>query len=601
MSRRAPLTIWFYVAFEMWRLVLLTAAVLLCVTAFGITVKYLADGKLSPADCLKVMFLFMPPMLHYVLPFAACFGATLAYHRLAADNEALACHAGGIGHRSLLMPAIASGLVLSMALVGLSNYVIPRFLHKAAEVVTEDVTRMIVASIERGEAVRFGDRWLYADAVSELGPDPKVGAYQRLWLGGVLVVSIDKNGEVREQGSARVAYVWLQRTTGRDAAAATAAGGGAAHGLGDDPLTDSAPVTRILFQPEDYVGVGRGLRGSGGNLAQAFYVSNALIDDPKFMTWPELRRLGEKPELVNGVDRRRRELAVALAQRETIESLRAGMRAEGRVLLADALGQKFVLHAADVRPPNRRERRQNDAERERTDWLFVVPPPGEGHVVMEALAPDGRVQRRQSANTAWLRFERGGTPASGAAIAIQFNEVSAEDLSADGDPDPPGTADDVPPAGAVLQWRASQLVQVNGPAAESAEETSFNLIRAAESRLQNRPEDAAVVGPPLDQLKRRISNLEREVLSKIHERLAMAAACLVMVALGAVMAMRLRDSLPLTIYLWAFFPALAAVITVSAGQQLTHQQGPIGLLLMWGGVGALGGYTLIELGKLSRH
>lgn len=613
MHRRAPLTIWLYVAFEMWRLVLLTAAVLLCVTAFGVTIKYLADGKLSPADCLKVMFLFMPPMLHYVLPFAACFGATLAYHRLAADNEALACHAGGIGHRSLLLPAAASGLVMAVALVGLSNYVIPRFLHKAATVVTEDVTRLIVASIERGEAVRFGDKWLYADAVSELGPDPRVGAYQRLWLGGVMVVSLDRNGDVREQGSARVAYVWLQRTTGRDAAASGAAG------LGDNPSSDNAPVTRILFQPEDYIGVGRGLRGSGGEMVQSFYVSNALIDDPKFMTWPELRRLRTEPEIIGGVDRRRRELALALAQRETFEALRRSLRAEGRATLADGLGQRFIVHASDVRPPNRRERRQNEGAA-RSDWLYVVPVQGEGRVVMDALGPDGRVQRRHAANTAWLRFQRPGSPGGGrgggggagaggggVTMALQFNEVSAEAMPAEGDPAPPDQADhadgdDAPlPAGTVLEWRASQLTLVNGPDAAFVDESAANLIRAAEAQVQNRPEDGAALGPPLEDLKRRIAALQREVTSKIHERLAMAASCLVMVLLGAVMALRLRDSLPLTIYLWAFFPALAAVVTVSAGQQLTHQQGAVGLLLLWGGVAALGAYTLVELRRLARH
>lgn len=609
MHRRAPLTIWLYVAFEMWRLVLLTAAVLLCVTAFGVTIKYLADGKLSPADCLKVMFLFMPPMLHYVLPFAACFGATLAYHRLAADNEALACHAGGIGHRSLLLPAAASGLLMAAALIGLSNYVIPRFLHKATEVVTEDVTRLIVASIERGEAVRFGDKWLYADAVSELGPDPRVGAYQRLWLGGVMVVSLDRAGEVREQGSARVAYVWLQRTTGRDAAASGAAG------LGDSPSSDNAPVTRILFQPEDYIGVRRGLRGYDRGLVQSFYVSNALIDDPKFMTWPELQRLRTSPELIGGVDRRRRELALAIAQRETAEALRRSLRADGRAVLTDALGQQFVLHASDVRPPNRRERRQNDAAA-RNDWLYLEPVPGQARVLMDALGPDGRVQRRHMANTAWLRFHRSSAVgfgesavAPGIAMGIQFNEVSAEAMPADGDPAPPASPggpdhddDDEPmPAGTVLEWRASQLTLANGPAAEFIDESSANLIRAAEAQLQNRPEDGAMIGAPLEDLKRRIAALQREVTSKIHERLAMAASCLVMVLLGAVMALRLRDSLPLTIYLWAFFPALATVVTVSAGQQLTHQQGAVGLLLLWGGVVALGGYTLVELRRLARH
>lgn len=192
-------------------------------------------------------------------------------------------------------------------------------------------------------------------------------------------------------------------------------------------------------------------------------------------------------------------------------------------------------------------------------------------------------------------------------MALQFNEVSAETMPAEGDPAPPDQADhadgdDAPlPAGTVLEWRASQLTLVNGPDAAFVDESAANLIRAAEAQVQNRPEDGAALGPPLEDLKRRIAALQREVTSKIHERLAMAVSCLVMVLLGAVMALRLHDSLPLTIYLWAFFPALAAVVTVSAGQQLTHQQGAVGLLLLWGGVAALGAYTLVELRRLARH
>ena len=65
--------------------------------------------------------------------------------------------------------------------------------------------------------------------------------------------------------------------------------------------------------------------------------------------------------------------------------------------------------------------------------------------------------------------------------------------------------------------------------------------------------------------------------------------------------MRLRHSLPLAVYMWSFFPALAAVLTVSAGQQMVHQNGPIGLLLLWGGVGALALFTLAEYARLTRH
>ncbi|MFN7022309.1 MAG: hypothetical protein ACK4WH_13405, partial [Phycisphaerales bacterium] len=98
-----------------------------------------------------------------------------------------------------------------------------------------------------------------------------------------------------------------------------------------------------------------------------------------------------------------------------------------------------------------------------------------------------------------------------------------------------------------------------------------------------------------------VDDLMREVLSKQQERLAMSAACLVMVLIGATMALRLRDSLPLAVYMWAFFPALATVICISAGQRMTHGSGLVGLPLLWAGVAALGVYGVFEFVKLVRH
>ena len=113
MLRRLPYTLWLYVLGDLWKLVALTTGVLVTVIAFAAAVKPLADGKLGPEDTLTFMLMAMVPMLQYALPFAACFGATLAYHRLATDNELTAVHAGGVSHRAMLVPAVLSGLVLA--------------------------------------------------------------------------------------------------------------------------------------------------------------------------------------------------------------------------------------------------------------------------------------------------------------------------------------------------------------------------------------------------------------------------------------------------------------------------------------------------------
>ena len=102
------------------------------------------------------------------------------------------------------------------------------------------------------------------------------------------------------------------------------------------------------------------------------------------------------------------------------------------------------------------------------------------------------------------------------------------------------------------------------------------------------------------QLEREIGFLKREVLSKQHERLAMSAQCLVMVVLGAVMALKLSHATPLVVYLWSFFPAILSVMMLESGQQLTHDQGLIGLPLLWGAIAGLGVLAFVAYRGLNR-
>src|SRR5689334_14507743 len=99
MARGMPVSLWRYVLSELWRLILLSTIVLVAVISFVAAIKPLADGKLAPLETLKFMGLAIIPMLQWALPFAAGFGATLAYHRLSHDNELTAAYAGGVSHR----------------------------------------------------------------------------------------------------------------------------------------------------------------------------------------------------------------------------------------------------------------------------------------------------------------------------------------------------------------------------------------------------------------------------------------------------------------------------------------------------------------------
>ncbi|MFN9975760.1 MAG: hypothetical protein ACK58T_38285, partial [Phycisphaerae bacterium] len=113
--------------------------------------------------------------------------------------------------------------------------------------------------------------------------------------------------------------------------------------------------------------------------------------------------------------------------------------------------------------------------------------------------------------------------------------------------------------------------------------------------------DSSTIRVITSELRRELADLDREILGKQNDRVALSVSCLVMLLTGAVTALRFSKSLPLTVYLWSFFPALLCVITIAGGQQLTHAHGWPGLGLLWGGVLLLAGYTFWMYVTVRRH
>jgi hypothetical protein len=156
---------------DLWRLMVLAAFVMVMVIAFAATVKPLAEGTLDPANALRFMLYAMPPMLAYALPFAAGFGATLVYHRMATDNEALAAHAGGVSHRAFMAPAFFTAAVLTVGGLFMHDQIIPEFLHRMQRMITVDLSRLVASEVARGNAIKQKNLLIFADQGKSFGPD----------------------------------------------------------------------------------------------------------------------------------------------------------------------------------------------------------------------------------------------------------------------------------------------------------------------------------------------------------------------------------------------------------------------------------------------
>lgn len=599
MFRRSPLTVWRFTLVELWRLMLLTAAILVVVLAFAAAVRFLADGRLGPLDTLRLMGLAVPPMLQYALPFAAGFGATLAYHRMHSDNELMACYAGGVGHRSMLAPALMSGVVLAGIVLGLSNYVIPRFLREMEALVTRDAARFIFDAIDRKEAVVMDDVLVYADLVRPV-PDTSGGRYQQLYLRGVFVVQLDRDKNVIFEGSARDARVWLWPTTGAELPAESGAGWFAptpgdvnSPARSQSSVGASGAVTAVLMQPRGMVGHKHGEMTAEQDTARMVRaIPNAFQDDPKFLTFSELAALRSVPERMGAVESRRKVLAARLGERATTDRLRSALRSRGMAVFADEQGERFVLRGADI------------ALGANAVWGII---PAEGQSVMVDRASEGGRTVRQAAKVATFRTfvtpEAASKPVSIHLMLAQVSSVAipAGNGKAGGIGAGPPSPGDRGAEASKRNQSFSDLFLLDDPVEPLTQAPSADLLGAADARIGATPGGDSYLQTAAEELRYRIADLMREVTSKEQERLADAAACLVMVLTGAVLAMRLKGALPLTVYMWSFFPALGAVISISAGQHVVHKHGMVGLPVLWGGVGALAVLTLGQLRKVSRH
>ncbi len=553
-----PWTIWRFAIVELWRLIALTTAVVVIVIAFALTVKFFAEGKLSPLDAILFMRLTAIPMLQYALPFAAGFAATLTYHRMAQDNERIAAHGSGIGHAALLAPAAVTGLVLAVVLGVLVQFTIPRYLRDMQDIVSESVSKMIVTSVRNREAMVHERFMVFADDVRT---QPSEGGAERLVLFGVLVAELDSDGRVSGEASARRAWVTLSSRSREET--------GTRHGQ-----------TRVSVLLEDVVARGSLHRGEFTRQTFEWTAPGPFDDDPKFLNWHELRASRADPaKYYNMIDMRRQQLAYHIGEREITGAVRGALRSEHRATLTGEDGQTFIIRASGMNWTGQR-------------WE-LRPIAGQTRIAVERLpgsSPDAsRATIFHTATAGLVTDVNAGLGFSGS-LPLHLTLENVAVTTAAGEP--AGTLES-------LEFRNLTFLARRDPMPELLALDTQALLNSAHERL-NAADDPFIRGP-LNELTSRLAKLDNEIVSKQHERWAASAACLVMVLAGAVTAFRLGQSMPLTVYLWSFFPALFALITISSGQHLTHRMGAIGLVFLWGGVGALGVYTFAAYILLRRH
>lgn len=540
-----PWLLYRYILLELLRVIGLTTAVLVTVIAFGALIKPLANETLlDAAQTFKYLMLVIVPMLQYALPFAAGFGTTLTFHRLTTDNEIVAMAASGLSYRRIIVPLVGLGLALSLFMVALTQWIAPQFWALIEQAVTQDFTRMFQASIEKGVPfdIPGGDLQIMADRLI-IEPQPEdSGADTRMRLYRVTAAELDKDRRMVTVVTANQAVVDIHRVDGRT-------------------FLKLAMLDAVAFKP----GSGELIMLPTVNPDRAFAVPRPLTESPKTMTRTQLKHLQVNPDDYVVVTRYRAELRESLRLATTRQLLNQKLLSEGQVRLTQGGGVGIVYSVqADELTPER----------------FI----SRGVRSLEVVQYEGE--------SAQLRFrprvirvtENIGGSFDDMTFDLRLEDTEVIDLRS---------------AGVSNQRASLDLVGlIVAEAPPDVEDTGWqDLVRRAEDFR----DESAGLGHRIDELKKSVAQLGREITARLTNRYALSVTSLLLTVLGGVLAMWLRGSLPLTIYLWAFVPSILDLILISAGEQMMRDGRVLAPLVMWSGNIVLVALLITAFVRVSRN
>src|SRR3954470_11264199 len=148
-------TLFWYIFKDLLRVFLLANGALAGILSFGGLLRPLTEQGLEAWQVGLLLTYFTPAMTAYSLPIAALFATTVIYGRMSADNEVLACRAGGLSHLSLALPAAILGLLVSLISALLLLFIVPIYTLKVERVVYSNLAKIIANDIERKHQIRL--------------------------------------------------------------------------------------------------------------------------------------------------------------------------------------------------------------------------------------------------------------------------------------------------------------------------------------------------------------------------------------------------------------------------------------------------------------
>jgi hypothetical protein len=428
-------------------------------------------------------------------------------------------------------------------------YLIPHFWLRMQELATADATQMLVASIERGQALKADRLMIYADSVREA--DAPEGVRRRLHLEGVAAVELSPKGgsAVETEFTAEAATVDV-------------------HASARGTVVKVVLLDATVFRPAEgaLVTVPRAE-------PEAAAVYGTFDRGPKFLSIDEILRLRVDPDRADAVRRAREPLALRLGELELWSCLEPA-----------ASGGRIELSVPGTDRSVRIEGATCAAGR-------LVPAEAGGTFSLVESA-GGRDIRSATATGGSFRAvsEAGYEPRLALSVAAT---VSATDVASG----LPGRwtpqIDDLLPKGCTPRdWTDESSREVLDAAARWPERDGAGPYAAARGAV-----DSAA-----GFLRFQRDRIARDAESYVSNRLAQAVSIVLVLMLGATLAIAMRRALPLTVYILAFVPAIVNIMMIASGRQMIAGNSPIsGFLVLWGGNAVLAAALWLAWRRVARN
>jgi len=188
-----------YIFRELLRVFILAVVALTLMLSLGSILQPVQEFGVGPRQVLSLMGYFLPITLTFVLPMGALFACSLVYGRFASDSELDACRASGISLIRLVYPGLVLAIIVAVANLFLSFYVMPVFVQRAEKSLKTDAKKILFRNIQRKRYYELPPDYRYLIYADHADLETDV-------LSGVIVIE-KKNNEIKNIFTAEAAKV----------------------------------------------------------------------------------------------------------------------------------------------------------------------------------------------------------------------------------------------------------------------------------------------------------------------------------------------------------------------------------------------------------